>query len=442
MTSNKRLFEDAEITPFLKKLTILSSGGCFLDGYIMVIIGLALTQLEPQLHLDVFWTGLIGASALAGVFVGGLVFGYITDLLGRQLMFTIDLIAIIILSVWQMFVSSPFELFLLRFLMGIAVGADYPIATSLVAEFTPRKHRALTMGVIAAAWYVGAIAADIVGFLLFDVPDGWRWMLGSAAIPSLMLIIGRIGTPESPRWLVSKGRVDEARAIVKQVFDSDAEIDMDEPVEKTRFAKVFKSDYLKRMLFVTVLYTVQILPMYAIFTFGPQILKAFGLGEGNMAILGDVVISLFFLIGSFPAMFWLDSMGRRPLCIGSFAIMALAMLTLGLFPSSSIIIIVSSFAVYAFFSGGPGILEWLYPNELFPTDIRASAVGIAIASSKIFVFLAMFGLPYSIKAYGIGATMLIGAGITILGLVVSIAWAPETKGLTLAQSSTISTNVK
>ena len=105
MAGHRSLVEDSPLTPFLKRLTLYSSGGPFLDGYILVIIGIALVQLAPQLKLDNFWEGSIGASALVGLLVGGAAFGYVTDLMGRQRMYQVDLIAIIVLSIAQMFVT-------------------------------------------------------------------------------------------------------------------------------------------------------------------------------------------------------------------------------------------------------------------------------------------------------------------------------------------------
>lgn len=116
------------------------SGGPFLDGYVLVIIGLALQQLTPALELDAQWIGLVGAATLVGLFIGTALFGYVADLFGRKLMFMIDIIAIAVLSFATMFISSPIELVILRFLIGIVIGADYPIATSMVAEFSPTKQ--------------------------------------------------------------------------------------------------------------------------------------------------------------------------------------------------------------------------------------------------------------------------------------------------------------
>lgn len=440
MEMSKSIMEDSPLTPFHKRLTIYSAGGPFLDGYILSIIGIALTQMGPQLHLDAFWTGLIGASALAGIFIGGLLLGYLTDIIGRQVMYTVDLALIVIVSIWQMFVHSPLELCILRFIIGIAIGADYPIATSLLAEFAPKKHRGMMLGLLIVTWYVGATAADVVGYLLLGTGDSaWKWMLGSSAIPSLALVLMRLGTPESPRWLISKGRVEEARAVVKKVFGPKADIDelLEERVEKTRFSKMFEPGYLKRTLFVGLFWMFQIVPMFAIYTFGPQILDAFHLGKGDISFIGEAVISFFFLVGCVPALFLVNSMGRRPLIIWSFTFMTLGLLILGVFPNAPIWVIIGGFAVYAIFSGGPNVLDWIYPNELFPTEIRASAVGVGTAISRIGAFIGTFILPYSLDKIGIGPTMLIGAGLTLLGLIVSILWAPETKGMTLAETSII-----
>lgn len=160
-----------------------------------------------------------------------------------------------------------------------------------------------------------------------------------------------------------------------------------------------------------------------------------GIGVGKNAALGNVVISLFFMLGCIPPMLWLNTAGRRPLLIGSFAMMTLALAVLGLIPDMGIWLVVMAFAVYAFFSGGPGNLQWLYPNELFPTDIRASAVGVIMSLSRIGTIVSTWALPIFINNYGISNTMLMGAGISLFGLLISVAFAPETRGMSLAQTS-------
>jgi putative MFS transporter len=93
--------------------------------------------------------------------------------------------------------------------------------------------------------------------------------------------------------------------------------------------------------------------------------------------------------------------------------------------------------LYAFFSGGPGILQWLYPNELFPTEVRATAVGVAIAISRLGVVVSTYGLPIFLAAYGIGTTMLVGCGLLLVALVMSIFMAPETRHMTLSEASSL-----
>ena len=210
--------------------------------------------------------------------------------------------------------------------------------------------------------------------------------------------------------------------------------------EKTDFLKVFSPGYFKRTIFVGSFWMFQIIPVFAIYTFGPQILEAFHLGRGNLWIFGYALINIFFLLGCVPPLVLINTLGRRPLIIWSFFFMTLGLLVLGLFPQAPAWVIICGFLVYAFFSGGPSVLDGIYPNELFPTEVRATAVGVATAISRIGAAIGTFSLPYFLQTYGIGPTMLIGTGVNFLGLVVCVLLAPETKGLTLRECSDLEGN--
>ncbi|WP_419061893.1 MFS transporter [Ellagibacter isourolithinifaciens] len=147
--------------------------------------------------------------------------------------------------------TTPLLLVIYRFFIGVFVGADYPIATSLITEFTPKHHRAISMGMVSAAWYLGATVAAVVGFALCDVDGGWRLMLGSAIIPCVFLLIGRCKVPESPLWLKSKGRHEEARRVVFRVYGADVILvdEEEEPKHKTGFAEMFSKGYAARIVF-------------------------------------------------------------------------------------------------------------------------------------------------------------------------------------------------
>lgn len=425
------------MTPFLKRVILFSSGGPFLDGYVLSLIGVAITQLQPLLHLTEQESAMIGVASLVGVFIGTLIGGYITDKIGRKTMFTIDIVAIVLFSLASMLAGNVVWLIVLRLSMGIFIGADYPIATSLVAEFAPKRYRAYAMGWLSATWYIGATAAALVGFLLADVSGGWRWMLGSAAIPGVILLIGRWGIPESPRWLARKGRQDEALAITRQLFGANVALDEEETRAPMKYRTIFSEGYLRRFVFVVIMFIAQIIPMWAIYTFGPQIMSSFGLHSAKQAIFGEAIISLFFILGTIPGMVWLNRFGRRTMIIVGFSVMTLALAFLWLFPTAATILVLAAFALYAFASGGPGILQWLYPNELFPTEIRASAVGLTIAVSRIGTIVSTYMLPSFLTRHGIGPTMGIAVGITVVGLVTSIILAPETRGKSLQETSVL-----
>ncbi|MFE5707356.1 MFS transporter [Rhodococcus koreensis] len=431
--------DDVPLSRFHLRLAIYTGGGPFIDGYILAILGVAMVQLTPQLQLSAAIEGIVGAAALVGLFIGASLGGYLTDRVGRQRLYTWDLFSIVVLSVVQFWIADALTLILMRLLIGIAVGADYPIASSLLTEFSPKRYRGPFIGGLIAAFFAGSAAAYVVGELLLHTGDnGWRWMLASAAVPALIIAMLRRGTPESPRWLASKGRIEEANAVMNKVFGPDVVLSDLPPDEKESlgFLALFKSGYTGRLLFVTAFWSCSIIPLFAILIFGPQILGTMNL-TGSAGTIGSAAIQVLFLVGCVIALILVNRIGRRRILIHSFIWSGLALLLLGLFPDASATWIAILFAVYAVTIGGTQILCWLYPSELFPTEVRGAAIGISSALTRIGAAIGTFLIPLSLIHLGTSTTMLIAAGVTLVGLVVSIIWAPETRGLDLTESAAL-----
>jgi putative MFS transporter len=193
--------------------------------------------------------------------------------------------------------------------------------------------------------------------------------------------------------------------------------------------------YWRRSAVSGTLYFAQITPQYAIYTFGGVILAAAGITGSNAGTLGELLIAALFAIGNIPALKLIESWGRRPLTVLPFALMTLSLAALAAWNAAPAWYVVAGFCAYALVSGGPSILEWVYPNELFPTEIRATAVGLAVGISRIGAATGTYLLPLSINALGLQATLWIAAGISLVAFLVCTAWAPETKGRALTETA-------
>ncbi|WP_169747928.1 MFS transporter [Pseudonocardia acaciae] len=436
------------MTSYHRRLLIACSGGPFLDGYLLTIIALALPGVTKDLHLSPTEMGLTGAASLVGLFVGSLWFGAITDRVGRRAMYTIDLVAMVVFSALCIVVTDAWQLIALRFLIGIAVGADYPIATSLLAEWIPRQKRGPWLGLLSAYWQVGAVVSCVVGFAVtvIGTAEGWRWMLGSSVVAALAVLLIRIGILESPRWLLHRDRREEARAAVEKALQRTVrDEELDELAShsssggragRRRYRDLFHGIYLRRTLYCGLSWLCQVTPQMAIFTFAPTVLQSFGLHEGAQSILGSLVLNAVYFAGQVPASFLLERLGRRKVVISMFTMSTLALLPVAFWPGMAVEGIVSAFILYALFNAATSVFVFIYPNELFPTEIRASAVGIATAISRVGAALGTFLIPVALVAIGNGPTMLVAAVLTAIGLVLSIVWAEETRGRTLEETST------
>ena len=292
------------------------------------------------------------------------------------------------------------------------------------------------IGVLILMLSGGMTLGEIVGYLVYDSAYAWQILLGAPAIVAIPLAIGRRRYPESPRWLINKGRTAEARIIMKAVYGFSADTDdVEEKTVKTSYRELLQPLYLKRIFFASVFWATSVLPMFVMYIFGAVLLQDIQLGEGRGALLGNSIIGLIFIVGVVAGIAIIERFGRRPLLIWSFVGMALGLLLLAIVEEPPFWLVVLGFTIYALSSGPPNVLDWLYPNELFPTEVRAAGVGTVTAISRFGPILGTFGLPYFLESFGIQATMLTIVGILGFGLVVTVLLAPETRGLDLAESS-------
>ncbi|WP_027414673.1 MFS transporter [Aneurinibacillus terranovensis] len=434
MVEQKIKLDDAPLNKFHFKMAGLTFGAHFNDGYVLGLIGMALTVITPQMGLTPFWVGLIGSSALIGLFLGSLFLGWISDYIGRQKIFVTSFLIITAASFMQLFVHNAMELFILRVLIGIGLGGDYSVGHTMLAEFLPRKHRGALLGSFSVIWTFGYVTASVLGYYFIDSsPNAWRWMLASAAIPAFAILLLRMGTPESPRWLINKGRIEDAREIVKKYVGPNIVLDDETPVTKTNssFAVLFSKKFRKRTAFNSLFFICLVIPYFAIYTFLPTILESMGLKQGFGT---DLLLNALLVVGAVLGIWFTIKFSRRGFLISSFIILSASLFVLSVLPSSATIFIIIAFAIFTLILSAASNLVGVFPAESFPTEVRSSGVGFATAMSRLGSAVGTFLLPITLSSFGMLPTMLSLTAVLVIGSIVSIAWAPETKELTLSEA--------
>ncbi|HWR09938.1 MFS transporter [Sporomusa sp.] len=434
-TSSLIKFDDVPLSKFHLKMTGITFAAHFTDGFSLGVIGIALTVITPQMGLSPFWQGLIGSSALIGLFLGSLILGWISDYYGRQKIFMLNFVIIAAATFFQFFVQTPEQLFILRILIGIGLGGDYSVGHTMLAEFLPRKHRGAILGSFSVIWTFGYVLASFLGvYLQSTLAESWRWLLVSAFPLAMLVILLRIGSPESPRWLLRQGRIEEAKAIVSKYLGSNVVLDDEQPEKGTgNFIDLFSRKLITRTLFNCIFFMCLVIPYFAIYTFLPDILKTMGLSENFTT---HMFLNALLVVGAFLGIWWTIKFSRRGFLISSFIFLCLSLLALGLLPSDSKTLMVVTFAAFSLVMSAVSNLVGVFPAESFPTDVRSSGVGLATAASRLGAAVGTFLLPMSIANLGMSYTLLWLTGTLVVGTVVSIAWAPETKALTLSEAST------
>lgn len=462
------LGESLDTAPFSRlhfRFWLLAALGIMLDGFDFFIIGVASPLLAEEFALSDAEKGLVTAAAIIGAIFGAGLLGPLADRIGRRRIFRFDLLLFIAFSIACVFAWNIWSLIAFRFVLGIAIGLDYPIAASYLAEVLPVKGRGRWLVSAFSLQAIGILLGAVVGVIVLVIApnlDSWRWMLGFGAIPALIIVLLRRGVPESPRWLAQNGREKEAAAVTEELVGHPVEVtgadrekreQTPEGIKALIQPRLFKRELRRRTAFTAAPWFLMDIATYGVGIFTPTLIAAIALHGANTTFIADDIAStkataaldIFLPIGFAIAILLVDRVGRVPLQIVGFAGMTVALCLLATvapgpapppgappLPEPNIVLVAIGFAIFnTSMNAGPNATTYALPAEVFPSEVRAAGHGFAAASAKFGAAIGVFLFPILLADLGAAALLLCIAGCCLLALAITALLRIEPKGRTL-----------
>lgn len=442
MVSATVALDSGPLTHTQRRIGLTAIGGYFVDGYDLLVLSGALLAIVPELHLTPAQVGILVASAFGAMSLGSVLSGPLTDRFGRRPVFFATMIVFVVGSVATLFVSSLWQLIILRLLVGLAIGGDMPPSAALIAEFIPQRRRGTFTALGGVAWTAGGAAAIGVTLALYALSGGsepWRWALASGAVPALILLYFRHNTPESPYWLVDRGRTDDAVAswrYAHEAADDDTSIELPPSHDLSvgrGFRELFRRPFGLLVLCVAIYWGLNNLYGSAIVLYQPTLIRRLLGQSGTYTPL--LFTAAFQLIaaafGLLVCLYLVESLGRRAVAIGSTAMVGLGGLVVYLGINSVPLTLFAFGIMIVLLNGGSSLTYYVWAPELFPTRIRGRAVGVINMVGKAGSVLSTLTLPSLFANVGNAIFLIIAAAAAVN---VTVVWllAPETKGRSMA----------
>ncbi|AAT43343.1 MFS transporter [Picrophilus oshimae] len=419
-------FDEIPASRKLLKITLLSSAGVIMDGYVLSIYAVALLYLKNYFMPLPYQISLMASSALLGMFFGSLTFGYLSDRFGRKKIYEYDLLITSVFLFLTGLSRNVIEFIIFEVLAGIGIGADYPISSSIQAEFSPRNVRGKYLIYNIFNWNIGFIAFYIVSifFVLYTGLNAWRYMYISAAAIPLIVVLLRRSMPESPYYLIKSGHYESAIKVENEFYKN-----VKNPYVnggRTEIRELFSKKYLKYTIFVSIAWFSYDVASYGIWTYTPSLFS--DTSSYIISVLGSLLEEVPVILGFIVLWYLIERAGRRRMEIIGFLLPLIPMLLLYFTGSMGFLILFFMFGFMHFSHNlGPGELTFTYPVEIFPTRIRSTAMGFATLSSRIGAILGVVAFPVIMYSFGFKYSMLFFAVFEIIGLIVTVRYAPETK---------------
>ena len=412
-------------------------------GYDLSNIAGALLFITDQFDLTTRQQELVTTAVVIGQIAGAIGAGVLANAIGRKksmVLVAATYAAFALLS--ALAVSVPM-LLVARFLLGVTIGVSVVVVPVFVAESAPARVRGSLLVAYQVATVVGIITGYLAAYLLAG-SHSWRWMLGLAAIPALLVMLLLLRMPDTARWYMLKGRVEEARQTLQRV---DPDTDVDRELAEIQRAlqeesggvlmEMLRPPYLRATIFVVALgFFIQITGINAIVYYSPRLFEAMGF-QGNFALLVlPALVQVAALAAVFVSLLLVDRVGRRPILLSGIGMMILANAVLiGVFLYGSnfggALTAVGFFGVLLFtvgFTFGFGALVWVYAGESFPSRLRSMGSSAMLTSDLVGNAIVAGVFLSTLNALGGAGTFAVFGALAVAAFAFVYRFAPETKG--------------
>jgi len=446
-------FDRPKLNSSIYLVSFIAALAGLLFGFDTGIISGALLFIEQDFTLDTAAKELIVSSVLIGAMIGSLSSGRLTDKLGRRkVMFIIA--AFFIVGTLVASLAPDYQTIIMgRVLIGIAIGIGSYTAPLYIAEAAPAKWRGGLVSINQLAITFGILSSFIISYVFIEDVHSWRWMFLIGIIPAVLLGMGMAFLPESPRWLIKDNKIDQAKSTLQYLRGTDNvineinEIKDSLKLKEASFSEIF-SPWIRHVLFLGVFlgFLQQVTGINAIIYYAPTIFRLAGFASTANAIVATIGIGIVNVLATVIAIFVIDKLGRRPLLFFGLIAMGLSLLVLSFafhydlgagylrwFAVVSIFVYIIGFAI------GLGALLWLMISEIFPLEVRGTAMSVAVFSCWFWNFVVSSTFLTLVHSLGPSQTFLLYTLMAGIGFIISYYFVPETKGVSL---ETIEQNIR
>ena len=425
------------------KARIIVGTATFFDAFDALAIASVLPVVAPLWKLTQPQTGFLISAGFLGQLVGALLFGWLAERHGRMTAMIWSIALFSVMSLVCAFAFDYWSLLVLRAIQGIGLGGEVPVAAVFISELAKAKGRGRFVLLYELVFPIGLVAASLVG--LWVVPRlGWQYMFAIGALPGLLALLLRRLLPESPRWLAVHGRHSEAEAAMAYI-ESETHKATGEPLPPVKpvvstpdkpasLADLFGPLYLRRTLVVWVMWFCAYCVNYGLAIWLPTVYRTVFKLPLEQSLKYGLITQAVGLLGTLICALVIDHVGRRLWFAWSFAAAAVALAALALYQAPTAEQVLTCMTIAYFFISSVNIGVYLYTPELYPTRVRALAVGTATAWLR---FASIIGptVVGSMIASGLPAVFLTFAAVAGIAAAITGLFAVETKGRVLEEAS-------